>query len=235
MPVKLPCRALARAGALRVHRPPYKFLDYYRGEDADIFCGRDTESQVVKRLILSHRLLTLFGPSGAGKTSLLLAGVLPQLAAEGYQRVYVRALDDPLPAMRKAIATRAGRDDWQAGDRLADFLPLMLAPKNRLIVVLDQFEELFLRVGGQKRGRFFQELAEAWTATSARCGWSSACARTTWHTWMRRGPSCPTCSATASAWPVGSLQCPHRDDRAGRAGRCAGGAGAGGCPGGQSR
>jgi hypothetical protein len=146
---------------IRVHRPPYKFLDYYRAEDADIFCGRDTESQVVKRLILSHRLLTLFGPSGAGKTSLLLAGVLPQLAAEEYRHVYVRALDDPLPAMRKAIAVRAGRDDWQAGDRLADFLAAMLAPKDRLIVVLDQFEELFLRVGGQKRGRFFQELAEA--------------------------------------------------------------------------
>jgi len=146
---------------IRVQRPPYKFLDYYHAEDADIFCGRDTESQIVKRLILSHRLLTLFGPSGAGKTSLLLAGVLPQLAAEEYQHVYVRALDDPLPAMRKAIGVRAGRDDWQAGDRLADFLPLMLAPKNQLIVVLDQFEELFLRVGSQKRARFFQELAEA--------------------------------------------------------------------------
>ena len=146
---------------IRVHRPPYKFLDYYRAEDADIFCGRDTESQVVKRLILSHRLLTLFGPSGAGKTSLLLAGVLPQLAAEEYRHVYVRALDDPLPAMRKAIAVRAGRDDWQAGDRLADFLAAMLAPKDRLIVVLDQFEELFLRVGSQKRARFFQELAGA--------------------------------------------------------------------------
>ena len=146
---------------IRVHRPPYKFLDYYRAEDADIFCGRDTESQVVKRLILSHRLLTLFGPSGAGKTSLLLAGVLPQLAAEEYRHVYVRALDDPLPAMRKAIAVRAGRDDWQAGDRLADFLATMLAPKDRLIVVLDQFEELFLRVGSQKRARFFQELAGA--------------------------------------------------------------------------
>ena len=96
-------------GATRVNRPPFKFLDYYEPQDADIFCGRDTERQMVARLILSHRLLTLFGPSGAGKTSLLLAGVLPRLASEGYPYVYVRALDDPLLAVRKAIAARAGQ------------------------------------------------------------------------------------------------------------------------------
>ena len=101
--------------AIRVHKPPYKFLDYYGAKDADIFCGRDIESQIVTRLALSHRLLTLFSPSGAGKTSLLLAGVLPRLAAEGYDYVYVRALDEPLAAVRKAVAARAGRTDWEAG------------------------------------------------------------------------------------------------------------------------
>lgn len=119
---QLPLAGPGQRGMIRVKRPPYKFLDYYEAADADIFCGRDTESQIVTRLILSHRLLTLFGPSGAGKTSLLLAGVLPRLAAEGYQHVYVRALDDPLPALRKAIAARAGRDDGHAGDTLRDFL-----------------------------------------------------------------------------------------------------------------
>ena len=58
-----------------------------------------------------HRALALFGPSGVGKTSLLLASVLPRLAAEGYQHVYVRALDDPLPALLAAEMTaRMGRD-----------------------------------------------------------------------------------------------------------------------------
>ena len=97
-----------------MHRPPYKFLDYYEAKDADIFCGRDTESQIVARLAVQHRVLTLFGPSGAGKTSLLLAGVLPRLAAEGYGHVYVRALDDPLPAVCKAVAT-ARRTGFRAG------------------------------------------------------------------------------------------------------------------------
>jgi iron(II)-dependent oxidoreductase len=156
-----PASGPAGARAIRVRRPPYKFLDYYEARDADIFCGRDTESQVVARLALSHPLLTLFGPSGAGKTSLLLAGVLPRLAPEGYQHVYVRALDDPLPAVRKAVATRAGRSDWQTGADLGAFLEAVLAPADKLIVVLDQLEELFLRVGSSVRRAFFSQLAAA--------------------------------------------------------------------------
>jgi formylglycine-generating enzyme required for sulfatase activity len=149
--------------AIRVHRPPYKFLRYYDADDADIFCGRDTERQIVIRLVLSNRLLTLFGPSGAGKTSLLLAGVVPRLAAQGYGHVYVRALDDPLAAMRRAIATRAGQADSQVGNDLRAFLAATLKPQDRLVVILDQFEELFIRVGSGKRFAFFEQLARALT------------------------------------------------------------------------
>ncbi len=129
---QLPVVRLSTRSGIKVQRPPYKFLDYYGPDDADIFCGRDTESQIVTRLILSHRLLTLFGPSGAGKTSLLLAGVLLRLADEDYRHVYVRALDDPLPAIRKAIAARAGQDEWQAPIDLSAFLQAMLAVEDSL-------------------------------------------------------------------------------------------------------
>ena len=156
-----PAAAVSLSPAIHVHRPPYKFLDYYGPADADIFCGRDTESQIVTRLALSGRILTLFGPSGAGKTSLLLAGVLPRLAGESYRQVYVRALDDPLPALRKAVAARAGRQDWQTGETLRDFFSAMLGEKDRLVVVLDQFEELFLRVGSKARQAFFEQTAAA--------------------------------------------------------------------------
>jgi formylglycine-generating enzyme required for sulfatase activity len=260
---QLPAVVSGGKGAIRVNRPPFKFLDYYEPQDADIFCGRDIESQIVARLILSHRLLTLFGPSGAGKTSLLLAGVLPRLAAESYQHVYVRALDDPLLAVRKAIAARAGQSVTDGGSlraflaatlragvpassspqtenqslgyraqlrqilierfkldelrmlcfdlgveyeslsgatrdgkamaliehlehrlRLAELVALgrrirpdiawndltraetqpvaaPLTASDRLVVVLDQFEELFLRVGPLRRADFFRELADA--------------------------------------------------------------------------
>ena len=155
---RLPNRAAGTPASIRVQRPPYKFLDYYEPADADIFCGRDTEAQLVTRLALTHRLVTVFGPSGAGKTSLLLAGVLPRLMQEGYQYVYVRTLDNPLPALRKAVAARLGRSDWRAGGTLRAFLEGMLAPEDKLIIVLDQLEEMFLRVGSRIRTNFFRDL-----------------------------------------------------------------------------
>jgi hypothetical protein len=154
---QMPAAATARA-AIHVSRPPYKFLDYYTPGDADLFCGRDVESQVVTRLALEHRLLTLFGPSGAGKTSLLLAGVVPRLAAEGYRHVYVRALDEPLAALRKALAREALYGDPEAGADLTAFLALAIPVEGRWLAILDQFEELFLRVGSRQRDAFFAEL-----------------------------------------------------------------------------
>ncbi len=156
-----PAASASVAKSLRVHRPPYKFLDYYHPEDAPVFCRRDTESQIVARLALSHRALTLFGPSGAGKTSLLLAGVLPGLQREEYQHVYVRALDAPLPAVRRAVAARAGRDDPDPSSSLRAFFSALLKPEDRLVILLDQFEELFLRVGGGLRRAFFEQAAAA--------------------------------------------------------------------------
>ncbi len=124
---QLPAVIFGVKGEIRVYRPPWKFLDYYTQKDTDIFCGRDAESQIVARLILSYRLFTLFGPSGAGKTSLLLAGVLPRLKAEGYQSVLVRVFDDPLLAIRKAVAEWVGRTaDWNVGDNLRAFINAVL-------------------------------------------------------------------------------------------------------------
>jgi hypothetical protein len=105
-------------------RPPYKFLDFYTAEDSAIFCGRDTEIQVVYRLALSTRVLTLFGPSGAGKTSLLLAGVLPRLEQVGYRSLYIRALSDPLLALRQALGESVvgGSGANSLGDRPGDWV-----------------------------------------------------------------------------------------------------------------
>ena len=59
---------------------PYKFLDYYEAKDAAIFYGRQQETRQLCALIHAHRLVLLYGASGVGKTSLLLAGAVPRLS-----------------------------------------------------------------------------------------------------------------------------------------------------------
>ncbi|MBN1659391.1 MAG: SUMF1/EgtB/PvdO family nonheme iron enzyme [Anaerolineae bacterium] len=144
-------------------KPPYKFLDPYESDDRDIFYGRQIESVRFFRLALSHKLTVLFGASGTGKTSLLKAGVIPMLWGQGYATVYVRALDDPLRAVRDevvALLRRRGRAVADPGAvPLQGFFRAVLDPDDRLVVVLDQFEEFFLRLGDEVRRRFWGEVA----------------------------------------------------------------------------
>lgn len=54
------------------------------------FCGRDDDSYDLARLIMGNVLVTLYGKSGIGKTSLLNAGVFPELREEQYTPVSIR-------------------------------------------------------------------------------------------------------------------------------------------------
>jgi hypothetical protein len=59
---------------------PYKFLDYFEPEDADLFFGRDQEIRQLLRKFYAARLLIVHGELGTGKTSLIRAGLIPQAA-----------------------------------------------------------------------------------------------------------------------------------------------------------
>ena len=88
----------------------------HRG-DARYFHGRDEEAAELARRVQRKLLTVLFGQSGLGKTSILRAGLVPRLRAEGYCPVYVRidyAPESPSPSeqIKQAIfrATAAAGD-----------------------------------------------------------------------------------------------------------------------------
>jgi len=140
-----------------IHKLPYKFLNYFEPEDQDIFYGREIEAALVTRMALSYPLLTLFGKSGVGKASLLRAGVVPQLLQEGYSYAYVRALGDPLDAIREGVCRARDLAECPGGT-LQAFFKQALGKEGRMVVILDQFEELFIRSGTRTRAKFWEEL-----------------------------------------------------------------------------
>src|SRR5271165_6114055 len=58
-------------------KAPYKFLAFYDIPDRDIFFGRGDAIRALEELVPRHRIVIVSGASGAGKSSLLNAGLIP--------------------------------------------------------------------------------------------------------------------------------------------------------------
>jgi hypothetical protein len=127
----------------RVAVNPFKVLDFFTEVEQASFAGRDREIHEVVAGVLRGPTLVLYGRSGLGKTSLLLAGLFPELRSRGLQPIYVRILNDPMSDLQTAIEDAFGIKA-DPGD-----LPGLLrrAPRQRgIVLVLDQFEEFFIQL-----------------------------------------------------------------------------------------
>ena len=74
-----------------VARVPYVGPRPFEAEDRSVFFGREREIDEIASLVVAHPVVVLYGRCGAGKTSLLNAGVLPELDNMGLN---VRAFVD---------------------------------------------------------------------------------------------------------------------------------------------
>lgn len=161
----------------RAFRNPYKGLAAFTEPDAPDFFGRTSEIRRAVTMVTEHRLSAVVGPSGSGKSSLVLAGVLPALRqariAGSATCVSVVSVPGGHPFDEMATALAA-----VATDSLADLAGQLSAPDAmgllrvakrlsmeldaELIVVIDQFEELFTLVASpETRERFVAAIANA--------------------------------------------------------------------------
>ncbi|MCP4536642.1 MAG: SUMF1/EgtB/PvdO family nonheme iron enzyme [Chloroflexi bacterium] len=156
-----------REFATLLPKRPYKLLDYYEAQDATIFFGRRNEIQHLTSLIHAHRLVLLYGASGTGKTSLLLAGVASRLerADPPYETIYVRALEDPSTVIRRAVRRKLPDAGLPADGDLVDFVAAATQALGRtLVIVLDQFEEFFIRLSVEFQQAFIADLSALYNA-----------------------------------------------------------------------
>jgi WD40 repeat protein/class 3 adenylate cyclase/energy-coupling factor transporter ATP-binding protein EcfA2 len=119
---------------------PYRGLLEFEPEDADLFFGRDEVLDDISRRLAENRLVALVGASGAGKSSLVRAGIIAAARRGELEGVSTSALltpgSDPLSALETA---EPGVD----------------------LLVVDQLEEAFtLCADDERRARFFSELLQ---------------------------------------------------------------------------
>ena len=150
-------RELARAleeVTLRVEgaedKHPYPGLESFTAVDAEFFFGREQEVEAVWKKLQRANLLGIIGPSGAGKTSFLQAGLLPAKPA-GWSFVQLRPGSSPFTALAKALLPQLAEDRTAMAELLEIEKPEQaLAAIGRwrkrhtqVLIVVDQFEELF--------------------------------------------------------------------------------------------
>jgi len=164
---------------------PYRGLQVFREEDAAFFFGRNAFAHQLFQFILGNDLVAIVGPSGSGKSSAVQAGLLPLLRRERppantWDVVVFTPGNDPFHRLASALVPLLDGDKLNAaGLAEAEHLGANLASgqtavesvirrvidesngTGRLLLVVDQFEELFTLTPEPSRWPFAKALLRA--------------------------------------------------------------------------
>lgn len=166
------------------NRSPYPGMMAFEAEDAPVFFGRDTDINRLRERLDSLRtqgcasLLVVLAASGAGKSSLIRAGLLPRLQRDNRRWIVLDAIRPdryPLRKLAQELATAQGQaEQWpelyqslqgeQALAALQKCLDTLKTQNQKwdatLLLSIDQAEELFSIAKVEEVTRLFQLLAQ---------------------------------------------------------------------------
>ncbi len=129
---------------------PYPGLLSFTEEDAARFFGREAEVAALWKRLRERNLLAVIGPSGAGKTSFVRAGVAAA-RPEGWAAIVTTPGVSPLRELGRALGPHLANDPealrelaaFEDGETAFRLLSRWRRNHDEALVVVDQFEELF--------------------------------------------------------------------------------------------
>lgn len=147
---------------------PFPGLRPFEADEDHLFFGREKEIDELLRRLRTTRFLSVVGTSGSGKSSLIRSGLIPSLysgmmvkAGTGWRVAIMRPGEDPIGHLAAALSPPGvlGSTDPELGGAqsvlleaslrrsvrgLIEAVHLARLPKDEnLLIVVDQFEELF--------------------------------------------------------------------------------------------
>lgn len=160
--------------------PPFQGMQYFDEKDADRFFGREVLIAKIVGRLTRTRFLTIVGASGSGKSSVVRAGVIPALRrgerlADGSMpptnsgqwdiRIFTPSAH-PLDALAATLTLESGSLSAMTslrGDLAQDPQSLTIAARRllaqngrkNLLLVIDQFEEIFTQCRQEEERQAF--------------------------------------------------------------------------------
>jgi tetratricopeptide (TPR) repeat protein len=175
--------------SIRASICPYRGLLHFREEDAPFFFGREASIDKLMDAVQRQYFVAVVSASGSGKSSVVRAGLVPRLRSDrrtAWETVILVPTDQPLKALARALisllepamdevnrlaeASKLAEHFRSGTISLYDIVERILekhSGTNRVLIVVDQFEELYTLTSDQEaRRHFLDELL----AASSRAG-----------------------------------------------------------------
>jgi WD40 repeat protein len=166
---------------------PYRGLFHFGPNDAEFFFGREVFIQELFTTTQTRNFIPVLGASGSGKSSLVMAGLVPKLQKEGYWKfTHFRPSSDPFHALAESLVPlyepdKNATEQMRQARQLAEYfvegsVPLQDVlsqiernyPNHRVLLIADQFEELYTLCTEQKiRYRFLDILLTSFQLSSS--------------------------------------------------------------------
>ena len=172
---------------------PFPGLRPFRTSEAPIFFARAAEVEAALKILSRTRALVIVGPSECGKTSFLLAGVVPALqrgflsrSEETWDVAVMRPGLDPMRNLAEALRPLLSASDLSPDDLrdliqrhpggIGELIGQSLLPRDTtLLLIVDAFEEIFRQHEGAAREgieRFVEFLVNSINTSAMFCAFS---------------------------------------------------------------
>jgi ABC-type dipeptide/oligopeptide/nickel transport system ATPase component len=154
--------ALQSAETISAGRSPFQLFSAYTEKDRDKFFGREKETDLLYQSVQEANVVLVYGESGTGKTSIVQCGLLNETKHFNWTSILVRRGDDINVSLIQQLQ-KYGDNDVVNDDKdgvttlmqevfLNSFQPILL--------VFDQFEEIFVFGNPQEREAFAEKIAQ---------------------------------------------------------------------------
>ncbi|WP_414755163.1 eIF2A-related protein [Anabaena sp. CCY 9910] len=157
---------------------PYRGLQAFQEEDIQYFYGRETLTQQLIADLATKSFMAVVGASGSGKSSVVQAGLIAQLRRgqqlPGSQQWWMKSLrpgENPLVSLSHCLVDSGTAKEkayqqmqlegmlYQGAQGFAHWLHHRSEPM--IVLVVDQFEELFTLAASEDRQRFIDTVLGA--------------------------------------------------------------------------